>query len=180
MLEVFYAGTAGLDETRARVPGRSGRPGSAFAVSLLAHAVQQVCGLSLPAMAEDARGKPYFPELPELRFSYAHTGGLVLCALSDEEVGADAERRRPLRAGTASRFTGAESLTELDFFEAWTLMESAVKWGFRGNLLRFAPEAAAGLHYRHYALLGCAACVCSERRVPPEDAVGVDPGAICT
>jgi len=174
MLEVFYAETSGADEVRANYPGRSKKPGSAFAVSLLAHALREVRSLDLPEIAVDARGKPYFPALPELRFSYAHTDGLVLCAISDAEVGADAERIRPVSERLASRFQGD------DFFEAWTLAESAIKLNGEGNLLRFRPEAIEGLRYRHYALPGCAACVCSRYYEPPDAPIRVEIGAICT
>jgi len=178
MLEVFYAETAGADEARARYPGRSKRPGSAFAVSLLAYAVREVLGVPLPKLETDERGKPYFPQKPDLHFSYAHTEGLALCALSDAETGADAERLRTVSGRVISRFTGDGSLTKLPFFEAWTLMESAVKLDGAGSLLRFSP--VVGLRYRHYALPGCTACVCSRCYTPPAELTRVDIGAICT
>ena len=183
MLEVFYADTSGADEARANYPGRSGKPGSAFAVSLLAYAVREVRGIALPELSADENGKPYFPEKPELHFSYAHTRDFVLCALSDAPVGADVERVRPVseRLAKAPFIKGvARSAGGLDFFEAWTLMESVIKLDGVGSLLRFAPEALDGLRYRHYALGSCAACVCSRLRVPPETAVRVEIGAICT
>ncbi|MCL2342632.1 MAG: hypothetical protein FWC62_01860 [Firmicutes bacterium] len=183
MLEVFYAETSGADEAHANYPGRSKKPGSAFAVSLLAHAVREIRGIPLPEIAADERGKPHFPQLADLHFSYAHTAGLVLCAVSDAEVGADAERIRSVseRLAKAPFPTGAaRSAGALSFFEIWTLMESAIKRNGEGNLLRFSPEALEGLHYRHYVLPSCAACVCSRDRTPPEAPVRVAIHTICT
>ena len=45
----------------------------------------------LPRVARTEKGKPYFPDFPNLHFSLSHTNGASLCALSDSLVGVDIE-----------------------------------------------------------------------------------------
>lgn len=67
---------------------------------LLALGVRERWGLAaLPELARAPGGKPFFPAFPQYRFNLTHTDGLCLCALSEAEVGVDAERVRPAGPG---------------------------------------------------------------------------------
>ena len=41
----------------------------------------------LPSIARGKRGKPLFPDFPQLRFNLSHSGPRALCALDWDEVG---------------------------------------------------------------------------------------------
>ena len=41
------------------------------------------------ALSFDAHGKPFLPNEPNLHFSISHAGAYVICALSDQNIGAD-------------------------------------------------------------------------------------------
>jgi phosphopantetheinyl transferase len=204
VLRIFYSDTSGVSETRARLAGRSDKPGSAFAASLLARAVF-LCGGDilqspsqegerfLPEIKTNENGKPFFPGLPDLCFSYSHTPGFVLCAVSDAPVGADCERVRPLGEKFLRRFASDRELERYDFFELWTMRESLYKLRGRGNLLssdftvnggeiilpddpdiRFFP--LAGLREAH----GCAACVCTGAAKAIDELTEVDIEELCS
>ena len=51
------------------------------AYRLLAYAVQEVYGLSLPEIACDSRGKPFFPQRQEICFNLSHCRGLAVCGI---------------------------------------------------------------------------------------------------
>lgn len=132
MLEVYMA------------PCRKGQ-GHALAHALLAEAYQRHVGVPMPALARTAEGKPYFPD-GSLHFSLSHTGTMALCAISDQEVGADAETVRPVRRGLPERVLTAEELDWLArqedrktaFFALWTGKEAWVKLTGRG--LQWRPR----------------------------------------
>ena len=77
------------------------------------------------------------PMIEGLEFSLAHSGNLVICAVSDEPVGCDVEKIRVAPKGVAERcFSESEqaylsrfSAEEYDreFFRLWTMKESYVK-----------------------------------------------------
>lgn len=87
-------------------------------------------------------GKPYLMDYPQVHFSLSHSGGRVMCAVWNRELGCDVER---IRTGSAAEkaeraagyFTPAERtwLASKDtadrgaekFFRLWTLKESYVK-----------------------------------------------------
>lgn len=90
---------------------------------------------ALPEMSRTAKGKPYFPQYPDLHFSLSHSGEHSLCALSEKEVGCDIELVRARKEGFPAY---ALSGGELDWFESrgsrwedfytlWTLKEARSK-----------------------------------------------------
>lgn len=87
-------------------------------------------GKALPAIALGERGKPYFPDHPELYFSLSHTDGAALVGVSDRPVGVDIEKIRPLGRRVKERL-GAE-LTEEEAFCRWTALEARAKRSGRG------------------------------------------------
>lgn len=186
-MRVFWTEISGLDEACARCPGRSRAHGSAFGVSLLAWAAQEVWDIPLPEIRAHENGKPYFPAYPELHFSISHTKTAVLAALSAFPVGADVELRRVVRPSTERLLTQVPC-GDLDFFELWTLRESYYKLTGNGSLrtIPFSRENGVlhppeGVLCRVYdGVPGCAAAVCSMEEQPPERLQFVDVARICT
>ena len=102
---------------------------------LLAAALQDI-GLSAAEPLEIScgeGGKPRIAGGPE--FSLSHSGERVLCALSDEAVGADIQQLRPYDPALVRRFFTAEEGAwleeqrerDLAFSLLWSLKESYVK-----------------------------------------------------
>ena len=87
----------------------------AAARALLALALRRELGIApLPRMERAPGGKPFFPDLPQVRFSLSHSHGAAVCAVHDREVGVDVELLRP-----APRRLGA-GMTNEKFFRLWT------------------------------------------------------------
>lgn len=82
-------------------------------------------GGSLPSVALEKGGKPYFLERPDLYFSLSHTEGAALVGLSDHPIGVDIEKIRPLGPRVKQRL-GIE-LTEEEAFRRWTALEACAK-----------------------------------------------------
>jgi 4'-phosphopantetheinyl transferase len=129
-----------LDETevsRLSAIGREGRRREFLAGRLLAKSLVSAL-LGIPAdrvaIAIDPRGKPRIEGGPSL--GIAHSGGLVLCVVSDGGLGVDIERlgrRRCVENLAACAFSSAErdalsgEGTEKRFYALWTLKEAHVK-----------------------------------------------------
>lgn len=112
-MHIYFAGTQGFDAARAIAPGRGRSAESAAAWSLLLFALRRERGLvTLPAIALDASGKPYFPTVPDICFSLSHTRGYVLCALSSVPVGADVQVVSDRDARFASRLMSERERAE--------------------------------------------------------------------
>lgn len=165
-MKLYLANTQGLDPAGARCPPRSGRRGSAFGVSLLALALEEAGIPGEPRLGEDARGKPVFPDYPELCFSLSHSGDYVACALGNVPLGVDVQCRRPL-SPTLSRLARDEAAGGLEFFVLWTMRESLFKITGEGDLRHisfrrdaegriFAPDFP-GLRFANYDIGSAAA-----------------------
>ena len=98
------------------------------------------------------KGKPYFPNLPDLHFSVSHSGEIFVCALSDFPVGVDIQeyKKRPDEAERcrkiAARFFHFDEVDALDadtvsaFYNIWTAKEAYVKFtgdGIDGDFSAF-------------------------------------------
>ena len=95
-------------------------------------------GIRKLAYSYGEAGKPYLTGEDGVFFSLSHSGNVVLCAVSDCEIGADIERVRTADLRLAERFFCAgeyahiaaqeteEEQREL-FFRYWTLKESFLK-----------------------------------------------------
>lgn len=79
----------------------------------------------LPDIRLSPQGKPWFPEHPEVHFNISHTSGAVLVGLSDQPLGVDIERIRPVSRRTMHRLAGVT--TEAAFFQSWVRREARVK-----------------------------------------------------
>ena len=140
---------------------------SDFLTSVLAR-----CGEPAPEILRSPNGKPYLKG-NALYFSITHTEGLTAIAVSSQEVGLDAERRKSRRSDALkARLTSLER--EEDFFELWTAKEAYIK--FRGETLARTLPCLVYEHktlllnshpvpvfLKHFQLENCTLCVCAER-----------------
>ena len=202
MLRVYHAsvlpllgrkGGEGLSRYRKEKLARISDP-RAYALSLgaellLAAALQDI-GLSAAEPLEISRGEAGKPRIaggPE--FSLSHSGEQVLCALSDEAVGADLQQLRPYNPALVRRFFTAEEAIWLEkqrdqdqaFSLLWSLKESYLKFlgcGIAGGHLesftvRIAPEGRAhidgsGMKLWYAVHTGYVMTVCSDAYPQPE------------
>ena len=115
-------------------------------------------------------GKPYLAGHPNLAFSLAHSGIMVMCALSDDgEVGCDIEKiarrgqaiARRYFCESEQRHISASANPAEEFTRFWTLKESYIKalgTGLRTSLSTFEinpgpPPSVVGedsLHFYEY------------------------------
>ena len=117
---------------------RNGRDGHALGRKLLAKLYARVTGKALPLIAVTSRGKPYFPE-ENWHFSISHTDHFVFCALSESNIGLDAEEKgRKVTPAMLEKFTsdGEKSRLGADpqdaFLRLWVLKEAQSKLTGRG------------------------------------------------
>lgn len=93
-------------------------------------------------------GKPYLKGQEQYHFNISNTDGMVICGISDVEIGVDTEREKSFRKGILKKCAtslerkyilgGQETEQESRFFQLWTLKESYVKMtgeGLRSPLL---------------------------------------------
>lgn len=78
-----------------------------------------------------ASGKPY-AENARAEFSISHSKEIVACAVSENEIGIDAEKIRSVNFRAAARFATEEEIAYIGesierFFEIWTLKEAYFK-----------------------------------------------------
>lgn len=71
---------------------------SVLAELLLRYALRDEYGLTeLPRIETGKKGKPFFPDRPDLQFSLSHCETAVACALDCSPLGVDVQELRPLR-----------------------------------------------------------------------------------
>lgn len=105
----------------------SRRAAPLWAYGLLRAALRDRLGWDfLPKMARTHRGKPSFPDFPEVEFSLSHTRGAVLAALHCKPLGVDIEAVRPVPPRLGGRLAGLWT-TEEDFFRLWVRREARTK-----------------------------------------------------
>ena len=148
---------------------------SAASELLLRHALED-CGFSAdepPEIAVGAYGKPFLQN-GACFFSLSHSGGALLCALCDEEIGADIQATCDPPEALIRRFFAAEEQARVfaaedpaaAFTEIWTKKESFCKRDGRGLALPLASfsvfdEAIAPLLW-HRTAGEYHICVCSD------------------
>ena len=116
----------------------SGRDGHQVGRELLAKLYHQATGESLPDIAVTDRGKPYFPD-SKWHFSISHTKNFVFCALSERNIGLDAEEKgRTVTPAMLEKFTSQTEKARLGedpqdaFLRLWVLKEAYAKLTGRG------------------------------------------------
>ena len=68
---------------------------SGLAELLLRHALREEYGLNeLPAIETGKKGKPFFPDRPDIQFNLSHCKTAVTCALAEVPVGVDVQEHR--------------------------------------------------------------------------------------
>lgn len=99
------------------------RQDALWAYSLLRVAVRDTFGMALPDIDRTANGKPYFRDYPEIFFNISHTEGAVLVGLSNQEIGVDIEKERPVPPRVQNRLQVEAEL----FFAEWVRWEACAK-----------------------------------------------------
>lgn len=97
------------------------------------NAISGFCGI-VPeeiVFTKNSFGKPFAENLP-VHFSISHSGDMVVCAVSDKEIGIDIEKIKPYNLRAAEKFAAPSELDyisscENGFFEIWTLKEAYFK-----------------------------------------------------
>lgn len=96
-------------------------------------AISDFCGVSPEEIlfSKNSFGKPFAMNIP-VHFNVSHSGDMVVCAVSDREIGIDIEKIKPFNIKAASKFATDEECgyigsTENGFFEIWTLKEAYFK-----------------------------------------------------
>ncbi len=96
-------------------------------------AVSEFCGISQKKIVfiKNRFGKPYAENLPVF-FSVSHSNDMVICAVSDKEIGIDIERTNSFNPKAAEKFATKKELEYIHsskngFFEIWTLKEAYFK-----------------------------------------------------
>ena len=99
---------------RARVQSVSHVPSklrSILAELLLRQALWEEYGLTeLPRIETGEKGKPFFPDHPELHFNLSHCQTAAACALDASPVGVDVQELRPLRRAARPLAAASPSL----------------------------------------------------------------------
>lgn len=89
-------------------------------------------------IARGKKGKPFIVGRKNVFFNISHSGDYVVCAVSDEEIGADIEKRGKARMEVAGRFFHKQEVLELEiapdsernglFYDYWSIKESFLKY----------------------------------------------------
>ena len=123
-----------------------GRSGHEVGRELLRDLYAQHVGGRMPDILIGERGKPYFAA-GNVRFSITHTKNHVFCALSDQEIGIDAEELdRAVKPHLAAKILSAGEYAQYEqaadkakaLLTFWVLKEAAVKCS--GDGLRGYPN----------------------------------------
>ena len=88
-----------------------------------------------PSFKYGANNKPYIAQNKNIFFNISHTSGCIICAISDDEIGADVEKIRPINLNISRKIcTPSEqklfnqSSNKSNFLlKIWTKKESYVK-----------------------------------------------------
>lgn len=116
-------------------------------------------------IARNENGKPYIKD-ENLFFSLSHTDSFIICGVSDNAVGVDAEKIRSIKnkEKILGKFTGenVQNITDAEFIEKWTAFESRVK--YFGERLSLCPRAKSiPVNVKIISFDGYTASVCSEK-----------------
>ena len=117
-----------------------GRTGHEAGRALLERMYREEFGLEIPEILTGEWGKPYFAA-GNVHFSITHTKAHVFCALSDREIGIDAEELdRSVKPRLAARILSPGELTQYEaatdknraLLTFWVLKEATAKCTGRG------------------------------------------------
>ena len=113
-------------------------------------------------------GKPYFRDHPEICFNISHSGDLVMCAVSDYEIGIDVQEKKQIHKDRVAKriltseefekYLAAPDRSEL-FFRIWVMKEARLKWTGEGITRELRGMPMDGWHQFIHADRDYAACV---------------------
>ena len=137
---------------------------------LLEYAVSRLYRIGVPELSRDKgeHGKPCFRIHPEVRFNISHSGDLVICAVSDFEIGIDIQEKSRMNTDRIAKkvMSPAEhkkyltSSERQDFFyRVWVMKESYVKWTGDGITRELHSLPMDGWHQFLYVDHRYASCV---------------------
>lgn len=91
----------------------------------------------LPDFDYIENGKPYFEQFPSVHFNLSHTKNMVICGISDMEIGVDIEHIRDIKENTINKvFTDKEKKMAKGeregYIRLWTMKEACAKLSGRG------------------------------------------------
>lgn len=90
---------------------------SILAYSTLHFVLNKKYGINNPVIVRDKNGKPYIKQ--NVCFSVSHSNNLVALAFSENEIGIDVEKIRPIKRGVVAKYN-------LDL-KTWTIKEAIIK-----------------------------------------------------
>lgn len=123
-----------------RCAERNGQFGHEAGRQLLAQMYLDATGQTMPEILVTDRGKPYFAD-GKLHFSISHTPCRVFCALSEKNIGIDAEEKdRDIDLRLADKILSARERQQYDaaadkrlaLLRFWVLKEAAAKFSGQG------------------------------------------------
>ncbi len=113
---------------------------------LLAQMYEELTGEAMPPIEKAPRGKPYFPG-SKLHFSITHTKSTVFCALSDTEIGIDAEDlNRKVSPALAQKILSPAEYAQYEAVPAEEQNEALLRFW----VLKEAEAKCSGLGLRGY------------------------------
>ncbi len=101
--------------------------------NLCRNAISDFCGIANDKIefGISKNGKPYAKSL-DIHFNISHSGDMVVCAVSDKEIGIDIEKIREINPRASEKFACKKEIEYINshkngFFEIWTLKEAYFK-----------------------------------------------------
>lgn len=101
--------------------------------NLCRNAISDYCGISAKKIefGTEKNGKPFAKGL-DIHFNISHSGDLVVCAVSDKEIGIDIEKIRSINPRVFEKFADKKEVEYINshkngLFEIWTLKEAYFK-----------------------------------------------------
>ncbi len=137
---------------------------------LLEYAVSRLYRIGVPELSRDKGkyGKPCFRIHPEVRFNISPSGDLVICAVSDFEIGIDIQEKSRMNTDRIAKKVMSpvehkkylESSERQDFFyRVWVMKESYVKWTGDGITRELHSLPMNGWHQFLYVDHRFASCI---------------------
>lgn len=137
---------------------------------LLEYAVSRLYRIGVPELSRDKGkyGKPCFRIHPEVRFNISHSGDLVICAVSDFEIGIDIQEKSRMNTDRIAKKVMSPDehkkyLTSSErqdfFYRVWVMKESYVKWTGDGITRELHSLPMNGWHQFLYVDHRFASCI---------------------
>lgn len=137
---------------------------------LLEYAVSRLYRIGVPELSRDKgeHGKPCFRIHPEIRFNISHSGDLVICAVSDFEIGIDIQEKSRMNTDRIAKkvmspdehkkYLGSSERQDF-FYRVWVMKESYVKWTGDGITRELHSLPMDGWHQFLYVDHRFASCI---------------------